>query len=612
MRIKRISPVIFLLGSLLCAACSPAGGNESVVNGASTVESSNAPNKTLESVIQVRYVSSSDSANMTIRNPEIIKSYTTLESWGEPSRLSVSEAGIAIEQSAQHAAEGNEAGVLVEYEVASDVSPAEIEIVLEKSDLNKARMTIMDVSGPDPVVLEDYEHENTSQANDFNRTRLAVAVGVSVPAAAAQEIPAGTGETSSIIFYHGSILTMNSNKPIAQAVWIENDTIRAVGEQDEVFAMADEDAIKIDLGGRTLMPGFIDSHTHSFNNIWRDDFEAGQQFLLAHGITTSAELFVKDDLIQDFLSFNDSGQLRMRISLYPLRVDNCGEDLGEWYWPDYPVSREDGALLQIPGIKIISDGGSCNRPARSYPYPDGSLGDLYLDAQTLAGLIEQAQEHGYQVAIHGLGDRAITVNLDALEIVIAGGENSFHHRLEHNTLLSEDMFARYSEVNPVTVIFGFFPACTFESGKFVEQPAQYQQMEWAWRPLIEANPDVHFAWHSDSPWVGQPEPMTHIYGFVTRREMREDGSFCEPPAWATDDLLSVEEALPMMTIGSAYALRRDHEIGSIEPGKLADLIILSANPLEAETEDILDIQVLMSMVGGEVKHCLDENMELCP
>ena len=67
-----------------------------------------------------------------------------------------------------------------------------------------------------------------------------------------------------------------------------------------------------------------------------------------------------------------------------------------------------------------------------------------------------------------------------------------------------------------------------------------------------------------------------------------------------------------MTIEAAYALFREQELGSLKTGKLADLIILSDNPLEVDADDILDIQVLMTMVGGNVEYCAQGNESLCP
>ena len=419
----------------------------------------------------------------------------------------------------------------------------------------------------------------------------------------------------STIYYNGAVLTMAENS-FARAIEINGNKIRAVGSDEEILTDANPYSIHINLEGKTLMPGFVDAHAHSFQNLWREDFEDGQQFLLSHGITSTAEMFVDESLLNDFLEFNQSGLQHMRISLYLVRTDNCGVDLTEWYWPDYPPMMKDGALLQIPGVKIFSDGGSCGKPARSFPYPDGSLGDLYQDTDGLAELIQEAQDHGYQVAIHGLGDRAIDVNLDALEAVLDGGPNTFHHRLEHNTLLRDDMFARFGEIDAVTVIFGYYTACYFtgESDQFLyTTPEEFAQMEWAYRKLVDANPDVHFAWHSDSPAISPlPEPMKNIFGFVTRREQKEDGTFCEPPDWGADDLLTIDEALEFMTIGGAYAIRRDHELGSLEAGKLADVIILSDNPTKVDDEAILDIRVLMTMVGGKVAYCMPEYSQFCP
>jgi len=475
------------------------------------------------------------------------------------------------------------------------------------------------------IFLEDAFFANRQHGGDFRiwdrfdgteRIRR-VKVSILSDEVLIEERPFDTGieMSQSTIYYNGPILTM-AEDPFATAIEIRGNKIVAVGDDEEILPNANPESIHINLQGKTIMPGFVDAHAHSFQSLWRENFEAGQQFLLSHGITATAEMFVDKTLLNEFLEFDQSGLQRMRISLYLVRTDNCGVDLTEWYWPDYPPMMTDGALLQIPGVKIFSDGGSCGRPARSFPYPDESLGDLYQDVDTLAGLIQEAQDHGYQVAIHGLGDRAIDVNLDALEMVLNGGPNTFHHRLEHNTLLRDDMFARFGEVDAVAVIFGYYLACFFSGendGYQYTTPEEFSQMEWAYRDLIDKNPDVHFAWHSDSPGISPlPEPMKNIFRFVTRREQKEDGTFCEPPAWGADDLLTMDEALEFMTIGSAYAIRRDHEIGSLERGKLADLIVLSDNPKAVDAESILDIQVLMTMVGGEVEYCMAEESQFCP
>ena len=603
--------LILAAGLMLTApACGQNEPGAPSAAGSQQIEEAASGTSTIERTIQIHFSSTSDWSNLVIRNAEIIQGYEVLESWGEFTRKDVSENGITINQESAHSENGIEIGVLAEYTVLSPQTPGEIVFVLEKGDLNTTRVVISDVTDQKSFILEEVEHNATDLPNDFNRIRFSIVIDGQAP----EKIQAASGSdgVGGIIFHNGVILTMDTGNPAAEAVFVKDGLISAIGSRDEVLQLAGADTTVIDLEGRTMMPGFVDGHTHSFNNIWRDDFEGGQQVLLSRGITTSAEMFVEEPLIQDMQAFDQDGKLRMRISLYPVHVDNCGDNRGDWYWPKYPVSREDGAMLQIPGIKFFSDGGSCNQPAKSFKYEDGGYGDLYMDANELADLIIEAQNRGYQVAIHGLGDRAIEVNLDAIKIAMDGGPNIYRHRSEHNTLVRDDMLSRYSEIDVVSMIFGSFPACRFNSGFYSESPDAYQHWEWRWRSLLDENPDVHFAWHSDSPGMGQPKPFKHIYSFLTRREIQDDGTICEPPDWAADDLLTVEEVLPLMTIESAYALLRDHEIGSLKAGKLADMIILSENPLQVDTESIRDIQVLMTMVGGEVVHCLPGYTDLCP
>jgi predicted amidohydrolase YtcJ len=177
------------------------------------------------------------------------------------------------------------------------------------------------------------------------------------------------------------------------------------------------------------------------------------------------------------------------------------------------------------------------------------------------------------------------------------------------------MLPRYSQIDPVAVIFGYFPTCAFigDTSQFrYFPPEEYLDWEWRWGALIEANPDLHVAWHSDTPYSIGPYPLQHLESFVTRRQVREDGTVCEPPPWAADDRLNVEKALSIMTLEGAYALRRENEIGSLKSGKLADLIVLSENPLKVDPDSIDEIQVLMTMVDGKVEYCSSGRSPLCP
>ena len=89
-------------------------------------------------------------------------------------------------------------------------------------------------------------------------------------------------------------------------------------------------------------------------------------------------------------------------------------------------------------------------------------------------------------------------------------------------------------------------------------------------------------------------------------------AICEPPDWLAAEAVTVEEALRMMTIGAAYALSMEEKIGSLKPGKFADLVILSDNPLTVEPDSLIYLEVLMTMVGGRVEHCAPKYETLCP
>ena len=92
----------------------------------------------------------------------------------------------------------------------------------------------------------------------------------------------------------------------------------------------------------------------------------------------------------------------------------------------------------------------------------------------------------------------------------------------------------------------------------------------------------------------------------------QDMTECSDPPWLSGMEFSVDEVLPMMTIEGAYALFRDKEVGSLEPGKYADLIILSGNPTTANPLTLKDMEVWMTMVGGKVEWCSQGQDTYCP
>ncbi len=420
-----------------------------------------------------------------------------------------------------------------------------------------------------------------------------------------------------VVFHNGSILTMEAEHPRARALAIQGEGILAVGSDDDILALRGPETQLVDLQGRALMPGSVDAHTHilAVPDHYGTNLEGVQDLALTYGITTLADMSGTPDLLERLQGLDREGKLRVRTSVYMTYNTNCGDIVGDWY-KDYPPTREPGEMLRIGGVKIFTDGGSCNAPAVSFEYPSGvGHGDLYFTQEELDQVVADVQERGYQAAIHALGDRAVEQAQVAIASALDGRPNTLRHRIEHNAVLRPDMMSRYSEVGIVPLIFGNFPTCAKLGGssKFrYAIPVEYQTWEWPWRELLDANPGLPIAWHGDDPPLPPLDPIVDLYGFVTRREIAEDGSICEPPDWLAANAITVEEALRLMTRGSAYALFRDEEVGSVAQGKFADVIVLSEDPLAVHPERIKNVEVLMTMVGGRVEYCAPGHETLCP
>jgi predicted amidohydrolase YtcJ len=422
-------------------------------------------------------------------------------------------------------------------------------------------------------------------------------------------------EPPNLIFYNGQVLTIDNNMRAEEAIAILDGLIVAVGPDDEILALAGPSTQLVDLQGHTLMPGFVDPHTHILNDAEYHlglTLEEAQDLALENGITTLANMFVPDWFLQDLYNLESEGNLRVRTSAYLIGTDNCGEPQGDWY-KAFPPTDEFGEMLRIGGVKLFTDGGSCGVPAVSQEVLSGlGQGDLFLSNEELDQLVRMADDAGYQLAIHAIGDRAIDQAIDALDTVIDSSDNPERHRIEHVTYLRDGQFNRFSEIGIHPVIFGNSPTCyiTENGSDLTEQfPRVFRRI----RELVDANPGLIIAAKTDFPWRGRhASPLHELYSLTTFKEISQEGLICEPTDWLVGRSLTIDEALPMVTINAAYLLFREDEVGSLEPGKLADLIVLSENPLEVELDELKDIEVWMTMVGGETAYCAPGYEAYCP
>ncbi len=400
---------------------------------------------------------------------------------------------------------------------------------------------------------------------------------------------------------------MNEAMPIAQAVAVKGKKIIGVGSNEQARRVANRRTIRIDLQGKTIMPGIVDAHTHLFND--RDqygfDLLQAQQFALANGLTTLGNLFCTEEFLSEMRAFEP--RLKVKTSLFLIKTDPCGVIQESWYRA-YAPTRAPGEMLRINGIKINADGGFCGAMAVSEEFIPGTtgLGDLWNSDEELKSMVKEASDAGYQVAIHAIGDRAIEQAQNAIEGVLDGAPNLLRHRIEHNSAIRPDLINRYGEIGIIPVIFGWKKICDF----YPRSPF-YEMADFPYRTLIDSNPELPVAWHGDDPWRGPVNPFEELHSMVTRTEVTESGEVCEPPEWLKNQRIPVYTALKLMTLNSAYALFRDQEVGTLEAGKYADLLVISNNPLRIESDRIREIEILMTMANGEIVYCADPSSLGC-
>ena len=249
--------------------------------------------------------------------------------------------------------------------------------------------------------------------------------------------------------------------------------------------------------------------------------------------------------------------------------------------------------LRVGGIKVFADGALGSRTAAMlapYAGEPENLGVVTTDAHTLRALARRATAGGLPLAVHAIGDRANRMVLDALAGVVRAGKGGLRHRIEHVQLLHPDDVGRLAALG---VVASMQPIHATQDCEMAERYwGDRCASGYAWRSLLEAGTVLAFG--SDCP-VEDLNPFVGIHAAVTRR--RADG-FPGPQGWYPGQRLTVEEAVRAYTLGAAYAAGLEDRLGSLSPGKLADLIVLDRDIFVCDPMAIGKTQVVATMIGG--------------
>ena len=436
---------------------------------------------------------------------------------------------------------------------------------------------------------------------------LILATGLEIPRTNRPTLPAcvstdqPTPRGSKIIFHNGIIVTMDDSLPQAQAIAIDGNHIVAVGTNEEVLAQANAFTQIVDLQGKTVVPGFIDSHEHRIGDRVQGGYEEPEpviQQAVEQGWTSLNELFVNEERLKELCALNLEGKLRVRFNAYlPLHSPE-GDSYGDWYQA-YGAGYEYSPYLRLAGVKLYMDHG-------------WGHGELLWTQAELDQMVQSAHDHHWQLAVHTVGEPAHTMILNAMEKALGGiSDPRYRHRIEHVIVISDEDIQRMQRLGIIASIQLNGPNIWTDWSDFYPEvgPDLYPHFA-RWRDLFDA--DLIVAGSSDWPWgtleEGFGSPMLLLYQAVTRT-----GTERRPPEpWMLDQTITIEQALRSLTTNGAYATFEEAKKGSLTTGKLADMVILSENPLTAPIEDVPNIQVLMTMIGGKVEYCLEGQSPECP
>jgi predicted amidohydrolase YtcJ len=317
--------------------------------------------------------------------------------------------------------------------------------------------------------------------------------------------------------------------------------------------------------------------------------DAAMRYAAAQGVTSVVHMGTWEDL-EVFRRAHDAGRMITRIhAAVPLATWQRLRD-------EVAAHGRGDAWLAIGGLKGFVDGSLGSRTAAfEAPYADapGNRGLLVNKPEDLYEWTAGADRSALQVIVHAIGDRAIHLQLDIFERVAReDGLRDRRFRIEHAQHLAPADVPRFAALG---VIASMQPYHAIDDGRWAEKAigAERAKTTYAFRSLLDARATLAFG--SDWP-VAPAVPLMGLYAALTRRTLDDR----HPEGWVPRQKITLEEALAAYTRDAAYAAFAERDLGTLAPGKLADLVLVDRDLGRIPPPAIRDAKVLLTVVGGRV------------
>jgi predicted amidohydrolase YtcJ len=321
--------------------------------------------------------------------------------------------------------------------------------------------------------------------------------------------------------------------------------------------------------------------------VMADAIRAAMRHQLSIGITSATDPAVTPFHIGVYRQLEAAGELTVRINLLAeRRSGDVIYPLPEQYVSDW---------LRLDSVKFFADGGMTSATAAIHiPYKEtGTNGILIYDTEQMAELMWEAHDAGFHIGTHANGDIALEQVIGVYEAITARKpEPRLRHRIEHLALPTPDHLRRAAGIGVmVATQTVFLPAMGAAFRRYM--PDEYVPRAYGVRAMLDTGIDV--ALSTDAPVVPDDNPLLGIKAAIDRLDHAG-------VPFAPDQAVTPYEALYAYTMGGAILSGDQDNRGSITPGKWADLVVLSGDPLTTPAERLLDLHVEQTYVGGRLMY----------
>jgi len=348
-------------------------------------------------------------------------------------------------------------------------------------------------------------------------------------------------------------------------------------------------------GGRIEDGLFVDNATELVTKAVPEPTEAeydrafakAQQILLGYGITSVGSMSTALDDWNAMKRAGESGRLRVRFMVYADELKLLAEvpKPTPWLFGDH---------LRMVGIKFYADGALGSRGAwLKQPYADklDTRGLRFHSDEELLKLADTAASHGFQIATHAIGDAANAQVISVYEQMSKEYGADRRWRIEHFQVVDP---ADIPRLKPAGIIASMQPTHQTSDRLMAEARLGPDRLNgaYAWRTVEKLG--IPLAFGTDFP-VESPNPFPGLSAAISRQDMNGQ----PPGGWIPSERLDFSQALAAYTRGAAYAGFADERIGSLEPGKWADFVIVDRDPSTADQQSLARIEVLQTWIAGK-------------